>query len=137
MIEIKLQETNKKDEGITWPSIILLIGAFLLLIGVLVIGGVIKFNEYEDKIESLNRVINQKNKQVLNYEAEILSYKADINEYKDKIDFFDEHVVFVLDGYGKYYYTYDQVQQVTQGKAYSFWVYSDVGAKNAGYKKWK
>ena len=35
----------------------------------------------------------------------------------------------VLDGYGNYYYTYDQVQQVTQGKEYSYWAYNKEAAK--------
>lgn len=56
---------------------------------------------------------------------------------KDKSDFMDEYIVFVLDGYGKYYYTYDCMKEVTEGKEYSFWVYSINNAIAKGYKPFK
>lgn len=61
-------------------------------------------------------------------------YEEKEEEYTSKIEFFDEHVVFVIEGYGNYYYTYDEMEQVTQGKNYSFWAYNIDQAKNLGYK---
>ena len=46
--------------------------------------------------------------------------------------------MFVIDGYGNYYYTYDQMEQVTQGiDEYSYWAYNKEQAISLGYKKWK
>lgn len=53
---------------------------------------------------------------------------------KDKTNFMDEHIVFVLDGYGSYYYTYDCMEEVTEGKEYSFWAYNKEQAISKGYK---
>ena len=51
-----------------------------------------------------------------------------------KIKFFDENIVFIIDGYGNYYYTYDEMQQVTQGKSYSYLAYNKESAISQGYK---
>lgn len=56
---------------------------------------------------------------------------------KDKSDFMDEHIVFILDGYGNYYYTYDCMEEVTEGKEYSFWAYNKEQAVSKGYKSFK
>ena len=53
---------------------------------------------------------------------------------RNKSNFMDEYIVFVLDGYGNYYYTYDCMKEVTEGKEYSFWVYSINNAVAKGYK---
>ena len=51
----------------------------------------------------------------------------------EKINFYDKNIVFVLDGYGNYYYTYDQMKQVTQGKSYSYFAYNKEAAIANGY----
>lgn len=68
---------------------------------------------------------------------------SDYEEYQlfwmqnhNKVDFFDENIVFVLEGYGNYYYTYDQVEQVTQGKSYTYWAYNKEAAITKGYRAW-
>ena len=58
-------------------------------------------------------------------------------DFSRKIKFFDENVVFVLDGYGRYYYTYDQMAQVTQGKSFTYWAYNLEQAIDLGYRAWK
>lgn len=56
---------------------------------------------------------------------------------RNKSNFMDEYIVFVLNGYGNYYYTYDCMKEVTEGKEYSFWVYSINNAIAKGYKPFK
>lgn len=58
------------------------------------------------------------------------------SKLKYKCDFFDENIVFVIEGYGNYYYTYDQMKQVTQGKQYSFRAYNVAQAISLGYRAW-
>ena len=87
-------------------------------------------NELEQKVTNLNSKISQltRDKNQLNKD----NLKLEI-----KTKFIDENVVFVLDGYGNYYYTYDQMIQVTQGKSYSYWAYNKEQAINLGYRAWK
>ena len=53
---------------------------------------------------------------------------------KNKLSFMDENIVFVLEDYGNVYYTYDCVQQITNGE-YSYWAFNLEAAKSKGYKK--
>lgn len=53
----------------------------------------------------------------------------------NKSDFLDKHIVFIIDGYGNYYYTYDCMKEVTSGKSYSFLAYNTETAIAKGYKK--
>lgn len=69
--------------------------------------------------------------------SENTSLKLTDSKNSRKIKFFDENVVFVLDGYGRYYYTYDQMAQVTQGKSFTYWAYNLEQAIDLGYRAWK
>ncbi len=53
---------------------------------------------------------------------------------KEKLDFFDENIVFVIEGYGDYYYSYDCMVDSIDGK-YSYWAYNKEQAISRGYKK--
>jgi amino acid transporter len=56
----------------------------------------------------------------------------------EKLNFYDANIVFVIDGYGDYYYTYDQMEQVTQDlDEYSYFAYNKESAIYHGYKAWK
>lgn len=120
-----------------WKGIIALVCSFVVLISVIITVSVVKINDYEEQIELKNRTISQKNKKISENQIEISSCTLDMRDYKEKADFLDENIVFVLDGYGRYYYTYDQVQQVTQGEKYSYWAYNKEAAISQGYKAWK
>ena len=52
----------------------------------------------------------------------------------EKLNFLDENIVFVIEGYGNYYYTYDCMEQVTDGSEYSYWAYNKEAAISKGYK---
>lgn len=53
---------------------------------------------------------------------------------RNKSNFMDEYIVFVLEGYGNYYYSYDCMKEVTEGKEYTFWAYNTNSAIVKGYK---
>ena len=84
-------------------------------------------DELKKEIESLEETIQSDN------EAYFDLLKENIH-LTSKSNFMDEYIVFVLDGYGNYYYTYDCMKEVTEGKEYSFWVYSINNAVAKGYK---
>ena len=68
---------------------------------------------------------------------EFYEYQAFWDENYEKVQFIDDNVVFVIDGYGDYYYTYDQMMQVTQGTNFTYWAYNVENAKYLGYVPWK
>lgn len=84
-------------------------------------------DELKKEIESLEETIQSDN------EAYFDLLKENIH-LTSKSNFMDEHIVFVLDGYGIYYYTYDCMKEVTEGKEYSFWAYNKGQAIGKGYK---
>jgi len=130
---------NKKKSSLKFKiAIIILILIICVLIGVIVY--LIQSNnteKLENNISSLENSINtlESQKKTLKKEKEELEEK--IRKNNAKINFFDENVVFVIDGYGRYYYTYDQMEQVTQGTSFEYWAYNKEQAIDLGYKKWK
>lgn len=92
--------------------------------------------ELEEEIEFLNKQIIMLKEEKNKISSENLSLMQTNSLNSKKIDFLDKYIVFVLDGYGNYYYTYDQMQQVTQGKTYSFWAYNIEQARDLGYRAW-
>lgn len=44
-----------------------------------------------------------------------VSYPDDYYEICDKAEFLDENIVFVIEGYGNYFYTYDEMMRVVEG----------------------
>ena len=141
-------ETNKNKikSSLIFKSII----AILILI-ICVLIGVIVFLIQSNKTEKLEKEILSLEKNISSLENNIStleSQKRTLTKENDdleekikksnyKIDFYDNRIVFVIDGYGKYYYTYDQMEQVTQGTSFEFWAYNKVQAIDLGYKKWK
>lgn len=84
-------------------------------------------NELKKEIDSLKETLESSS----NSHIELLKENVKL---RNKSNFMDEYIVFVLDGYGNYYYTYDCMEEVTEGKEYSFWVYSINNAVAKGYK---
>lgn len=53
---------------------------------------------------------------------------------KNKLQFFDDNVVFIIDGFGDYYYTYDCMMKKVSGN-YSYLALNVDEAKNKGYRE--
>ena len=131
----KVKEAENKKE-INYNAILITLTS--LLVAVLLFIGIYTLVDY---INSLKHQItssqNSYNNMKTRHETLSKEYSEKEKEYiyKDsKIKFYDEHIVFVLNGYGNYYYTYDEVQQVTQGKAYTGKAYNIEQAIGLGYQ---
>lgn len=94
-------------------------------------------SKLKDEISTLKKQVSTLREEKNNLSFENSSLKLTNSKNSKKIDFFDKNVVFVLDGYGRYYYTYDQMTQVTQGKSFSYWAYNVEQAIGLGYRAWK
>lgn len=78
----------------------------------------------KDKFDNENDCVDALSENMIEY--------LDLSE---KADFLDKNIVFVLEGYGNKYYTYDCVKKITNGEEYSYWAYNKEAAKSNGYKK--
>ena len=132
-IGVEQEEKSVKSNIAFYIAIVVL----TIVIIVMCIYGFSKKSEYEDEISDLKSQISSLKRDYNELKSEEYSEWVEDMKNSAKIEFFDENIVFVLDGYGNYYYTYDQVQQVTQGKEYSYWAYNKEAAKAKGYKQWK
>ena len=131
MNNLKKKETNRKD-------ILKLIS--LIMNGVLIIGVIVLAILYINSLSKYDSMLKTKNLRISALELRSSSYDTILNGQTavyviNKLNFFDENVVFQLEGYGKYYYTYDCVQKITDGKEYSYWAYNIDAAKGNGLKK--
>lgn len=108
-----------------------------LIISVLVISNITFALLYNDSKKELQNIADGFTDSSDWCETQLNMLKGDktIFYMQDKLDFFDENIVFVIEGYGNYYYTYDCVQKITDGEEYSFWAYNKEAAKSNGYQK--
>lgn len=109
-----------------------------IIIGLLVVTNVITIFICIDKNRELDDVIYGCNENDSSWcESQLDSITGEHSTFyvQEKLDFFDENIVFVIEGYGNYYYTYDCVQKITDGEEYTYWAYNKEAAKVHGYQK--
>ena len=119
----------------------ILLGASLLIIGYSIakVYFGVKYDNKEKKLRERIEILEEENTELYEEINELNSTLYNItglhtNDYIiDKLDFFDDNIVFVLKGYGNYYYTYDCVQKIADGNQYSFWAYNKEAARSKGY----
>lgn len=62
----------------------------------------------------------------------------DYYEVKEKAEFYDKTIVFVVEGYGDYYFTYNQMMQVTANdESFTYWAYNKEQAISLGYTEYQ
>lgn len=82
---------------------------------------------------------NNKPGYYMDIDGNVTRLDYDLNDYywelSEKADFLDSHIVFVIDGYGKYYFTYDEMMERTGGDIYyGIQAYNEEAAIAKGYK---
>lgn len=126
-IKSKLEESN-----VVFYITITILTIIIIIMGIYAFS---KKGEYEDEISDLKSQISRLNRNYNELESE---KDSEWRKNSEKIEFLDENIVFVIDGYGDYYYTYDQMETVTQGiGSYTYWAYNKEQAIYRGYKAWK
>lgn len=135
IIEEPINIKSAKNNKLTITSLIFN-GALIVCIIVLGIMYVNKNQEVEDLYVDLE----------LKDEA-MWSYKSDSEDLEDllngktyyyvknKLDLMDEAIVFEIDGYGNYYYTYDCMMKKVGSSEYSYWAYNKEQAIGRGLKR--
>ncbi len=134
--KISLEEYNKKqkqkNKKIDFLKIISIVLNVILII-TLIIVIIISTNNSNYLREEIN-VENEDKNECYN-DLEYITEGESAFNIKQKIDFLDENIVFIIDGYGNYYYTYDCMMKKVGEKNYSFLAYNISAAKGEGYKK--
>ena len=107
-----------------------------LVIGLLVITNILLLLLYDDAKKEGQNIYEacSDNPTWCETQLDSLVGNKGTNYTKEKLDFFDENIVFVIEGYGDYYYSYDCVQRVTSGE-YTYWAYNKEAAISKGYRK--
>lgn len=139
--DINERKHYKKDDN---NYVSLDIFAIVLIFSIIIIASLIiyivlnnKKNNNEDEINT-NEIIQNLSDQNTKLSGEKIDLELENMELKEKAKFLDNNIVFVIDGYGKYYYTYDQMIEVTRGKdQYYYSAYNIEAAIGLGYRAYK
>ena len=110
--------------------------AICIAIGILVITNVVTLLMYLAKKNDVEKCLDNEEFDQSKCEI-IMDDLSDGNSWtytRDKLEFYDENIVFVIKGYGNYYYSYDCVQKITDGE-YDFWAYNKEAAVLNGYQE--
>ena len=135
----KKEETNKKRKSKKKIILISIISTIVVALSVSNIIFIIKFYNFQKEIIKKNETIKEQHKNYL----ELLGTNISILQGKekeyiiDKLNFFDNYIVFVIDGYGNYYSDYDCTMQRVGNNEYKFWAFNIATAKSQGYKEYK
>lgn len=62
-------------------------------------------------------------------------YTGEDLEKDMKLEFYDDNIVFVIDGFGDYYYTYDCMMKKVGDNQYSYLAFNKEAAINEGYRE--
>ena len=84
-------------------------------------------------VRESHNTINQLEADLENADGLYHEMFLDYADYIAKAEFMDQNIVFVLEGYGDYYYTYDAMMQITDSSTFYFWAYNVEQARNLGY----
>lgn len=113
---------------------------YIVVISILVVAVITLFiiiiifnNKYNQLSKNYDEIENKLNIA----EEESAEYLIKALEYKEKADFLNNNIVFVLEGYGNVYYTYDCVKKITGNEEYRYWAYNQEAAISKGFKKAK
>lgn len=124
--EKKLKPEQKNKLLLPLEILIVLFGCSLICIVLLLIKFVINKNNLsseqelvESYKEDLDRLVGDK----------------DVDYIEDKLNFFDESVVYVIEGFGNYYYSYDCMMKKVGNNEFSYLAYNPETAQNKGYRE--
>lgn len=92
-------------------------------------------NDLNNKIDKLNKKLEE-NKLKINALNGQNSTLNNLNSKNlKKISFFDKHVVFRIEGFGNYYYTYDCMIKKVGNNKFTFWAYNIEQARDYGIRE--
>ena len=91
----------------------------------------------DSEIERLKNNLNSKSELAESYKEDLdrLTGEHDVDYIENKLEFFDESVVYVIEGFGNYYYSYDCMMKKVGNNEFTYWAYNPEAAQDAGYRE--
>lgn len=118
--------------------LIVLFGCSIICIVLLLLGKSNSASDSNDsEIERLKNNLNSQKELAESYKEDLdrITGGNDVDYVEDKLDFYDDSVVFVIEGFGNYYYSYDCMMQKVGNNEFTFWSYNTEAAIDNGYRE--
>lgn len=92
--------------------------------------------KYKDEIFKLEKQLATKDEIIDSYKYDLnkLTGNNTIQYMEKKLNFFDNNIVFRIEGFGDYYYTYDCMLKKVNG-SFSYWAYNRERAISEGLRE--
>lgn len=139
------KKINRIDSRITISLLIVCLIIFVLSIFGIVTHYSDSIKEFEEENNNIALELTNIKYEKQKLEDEILQKDSDLKKItgnktiyyvSQKLDFYDDNIVFQIEGYGKKYYTYDcMMKKVANKDNYTYWAYNIELAKYNGLKK--
>lgn len=133
--EKKLKPEQKNKLLLPLEILIVLFGISLICIVLLLVNNGRSSSSNEDEISKLKDDLNAKEELAEEYKDDLnrLLGDKDVDYIEEKLEFFDDNVVFRIEGFGNYYYSYDCMLQKVNGN-YTYWAYNPEKAAVEGLR---
>lgn len=137
--EIEKETNNKKIERKSKAKLNILFITLTIVFAISLIGSIIYYNSELTSLKKENKSLVKKNNSLESENEEIhnnlfsIIGTDSVYYVNNKLDFFDENIVFQIEGFGNYYYSYDCMMQKVNGN-YSYWAYNKEAAISKGLR---
>lgn len=136
--ESKQNPEHKNKLLLPLEILIVLFGCSLICIVILLLNkGNNNSSSNNSEIERLKNNLNSQKEISESYKEDLdrLTGEHDVDYIENKLDFFDERVVYVIEGFGNYYYSYDCMMKKVGNNEFTYWAYNPEAAQDAGYRE--
>lgn len=140
--EIVKSKEKKKTKQKNLNKSLLIVLAISIILNIVLIGFTFNLNY---KIKEQEKTIEKESSDWFDLWTEKNSLENSLNNIlngktelyvQQKLKFFDNNIVFVVNGYNNYL-SYDCLRKTFDGKKYSYWAYNKEAAINKGYIEYK
>lgn len=88
-----------------------------------------------NKIDKLNDKLDDNRITISQLRRENSDLNKFYSENSKKLSFFDKRIVFRIEGFGNYYYSYDCMMKKVGGNSFTFWAYNTEQARDYGIRE--
>ena len=130
--KITLEEFEKRQKKKKHMNVVLII---LLILSVVCNAVFITLYILEVDINKENELVGYQDSNSSGSFAENVIRGKEERDALMKAGFLDENIVFVIEGFGDYYYTYDCMMEKVGDNQYTYWAYNRENAIYLGYRE--
>lgn len=137
--EIEKEVNSTKKERKPKAKLNILFITLTIVFAISLVGSIIYYNNELSSLKKENKSLVKKNNNLESENEEIHSNlfsvigTNSVYYVSNKLDFFDDNIVFQIEGFGNYYYSYDCMMQKVNGD-YSYWAYNKEAAISKGLR---